>query len=182
MLLRKIIKSAEDNGRKFPPFIIRHGSPVFLGQKAAILNQCRDTPRGFIPAPVQFGVWGCNASVTEGQTLAAITDTVIAAVVPAVAVVVCQILRSFICIRMLQIKGIDAQPVMGVAAPQELVDLIHGDKETPLGIVILGGGKANRLTLQVGQPFQYSFRAVKMETQEFSVSLVGGDKALHFPN
>ena len=81
---------------------------------------------------------------------------------------------------MVAIKGIHRQPVVraSLSTAQEIVDLVAGDKETPLGIISLGGGKVQRFPLQVGKLLQQFLRTVEMESQQFPVLSVCLDKLL----
>ena len=56
---------------------------------------------------------------------------------------------SFLPLSVVALKGIHRQPVVraSLSTAQEIVDLVAGDKETPLGIISLGGGKMQRLSL-----------------------------------
>ena len=112
--------------------------------------------------------------MAEGQTLAAIAGIIVAAIGAAVAVIALQILGALFYIGMLQIIGVNTEPVMGVAAAQELVDLIHGNKLSALGLIALGGGEDDRLTLQISESLQNLFRAVKMITQNVPIHLISG--------
>ena len=113
VLLRKIVKSAENNGRKYPPLIIRHGRPVFLGQKAAVLDQDCNPPRRLVPAPVQLGIGRCDAAVAEGDTLTGVFRAVISAMRAAVFPVTgTQVLFPFLRILMGEKKGIHTEPVI----------------------------------------------------------------------
>ena len=63
---------------------------------------------------------------------------------------------------------------MDVAAAQELVDLIHGNKLPALGLIALGGGEDYRLSLQIGKALQNLSWAVKMKTQNVPVCFISG--------
>ena len=81
---------------------------------------------------------------------------------------------------MVAVERIHGQPVIRAAfpAPQKVVNLVPGDKETPLGIVPFGGGKVQRFPLQVRKLLQQFLRTVEMEPQQFPVLSVCLDKLL----
>ena len=68
--------------------------------------------------------------------------------------IIFQVLLPVFLIGMIDKNGIYAKPVILIASAKYLVDLVHGDKETPLGVVILGGGKGDRLSLEIGKFLQ----------------------------
>ena len=79
--------------------------------------------------------------------------------------IVLQVFGSLFYVWMLQIIGINAKSIIGAAAAKELVDLVHRNELTTLGIIALGGGEDDRLTLQISESLQNLFRTVKMEAQ-----------------
>ena len=81
---------------------------------------------------------------------------------------------------MIAVKGIHGQPVIRAAfpAPEKIVDLVPGDEKPPLWVVLLCGGKVQRLPLQVGKLLQQFLRAVEMEPQKLPVFSVCCDKLL----
>ena len=96
------------------------------------------------------------------------------------AMIIFQVLFPVFLIRMIDKKGIYSKPVILTASAKHLVDLVHGDKETPLGVVILGGCKSDRLSLEIGKFLQQFFRTVVTEAHQVPVLLMGCDKLAPF--
>ena len=91
-----------------------------------------------------------------------------------------QVLLPVFLIGMIDEEGIYGKPVILTTSAKHLVNLVHGDKETPLGIVILGGGKGDRLSLKIGKFLQQFLRAVVTEAHQVPVLLMGCDKLAPF--
>ena len=94
--------------------------------------------------------------------------------------IIFQVLLPVFLIGMIDKKGINRKPVILTTSAKHLVDLVHGDKETPLGVVILGGGKSDRLSLEIGKFLKQFFRAVVTEAHQVAVLLMGCDKLAPF--
>ncbi|MDE7475068.1 MAG: glycoside hydrolase family 95 protein, partial [Duncaniella sp.] len=129
------------------PFIGRHSGAIFLGNEFAGGNEFADMLFNLCPGQFDFRIGFSNTAVTEKQPLAGVGAVVISVMRAAVlAMIAFQVFLPCFFVLIVAIKGIHGQTVIG-AASQNPVQLITGDKETPLGVIALGGGKNQRFTL-----------------------------------
>ena len=148
--IRCVKEKAVDFPRQPSDLIVRHCGTVSVGEKFPAGDHGCDPLGNPAPAHLYLGIGFGNAAVTERQAFSRICAVIVAPVIAAVLTVQAfQMLFPFLRILIAGKERVDAQTIITVvlSAAQHLVDLIGGNKKSPLRVVILGRGKGQGFSL-----------------------------------